>query len=178
MVRAGIALYGYYPSDESAHDIPLHPALELYSRIVRLHRIPTGGGVGYGHEFRCERETNIALVPLGYGDGLPRNLGNGRGGVLIRGRSAPIVGRVSMDQITVDVTEIPGVSTGDLVTLIGENEGASQTADDVATAAGTISYEILTRLMPRIPRLYCRGGRPVEMMDLSSAGMLHPVVEE
>lgn len=154
MVRVGIGIYGYYPSTDVPRTVALRPALSLISRLTRVHRIPAGTGVGYGHEFVAGRETVVGLVPIGYGDGLPRTLGQGRGRLLACGRSAPIIGRVSMDQITVDLTDVPQVSVGDPVVLIGRQGDAVQTADDLAAQSGTISYDILTGLMPRIPRVY------------------------
>lgn len=170
MVRCGICLYGYDPVAGGVFGT-LRPVLHLASCIARLHTICAATGVGYGHEFRCERETTIALIPIGYGDGLPRSLGNGRGRVIIRGKTAPIVGRVSMDQITVDVTDLDGISAGDAVTLIGSNDGTTQTATDLGDQAGTIDYEILTRLMPRVPRVYWRDGHTVSMNEIEMAAV-------
>jgi alanine racemase len=161
MVRAGIALYGYYPSDSTGRVVPLVPALQLLTEINRVHTIAPGTGVGYGHEFRATRPTTIALVPIGYGDGLPRTLGHGSGRVIVRSCLAPIVGRVSMDQITVDVTDISGVQRGDPVVLIGAQGDTEQSAEDIGAQAGTISYDILTGLLPRVPRVYVQGGRVV-----------------
>lgn len=163
LVRAGISTYGYYPSSELDWNISLRPALQLLSAVSRVTRFPAGTGVGYGHEFRCTRESVIALVPLGYGDGLPRSLGNGRGAIIINGYPAPIVGRVSMDQITVDVTDGPPIRVGDEAALIGSQGDTTFTAEDVAQWTGTISYDILTGLMPRVPRVYVRGGQMVEV---------------
>ncbi len=154
MVRIGIGMYGYYPSPVEPPPVPLAPALSLESTLTRLHTIHPGDGVGYGHEFVAARDTVVGLVPVGYGDGLPRGLGCGHGSVLIRRARVPIIGRVSMDQITIDVTDVAGATVGDAVTLIGSQGDVVQTADDLASRAGTISYEILTRLMPRVPRLY------------------------
>ncbi len=154
MVRCGIATYGYYPSAAVSQTVELHPALSLLSVVTRVRPIPRGTGVGYGHDFRAQRPSLIALVPIGYGDGLPRAAGLGVGRVLVRGKLAPIVGRVSMDQITIDVTDVPGVRPGDEVTIIGDVDGVSQTADDLAAQVGTLSYEILTRIMLRVPRVY------------------------
>ncbi|MDQ2742808.1 MAG: alanine racemase [Chloroflexota bacterium] len=154
LVRAGISLYGYYPSSEIPPVGPLHPALSLRSRVARVHSIPAGAGVGYGNAFVAQRRTYIALAPVGYGDGLPRSLGDGRGRVLVHGTAAPIVGRVSMDQITVDVTEIENVVEGDDVVLIGAQGESLQDAAQLAAQAGTISYDILTGLLPRVPRRY------------------------
>ena len=161
MVRTGISIYGYYPSQQVDKTVAVRPALSLLSAICRVHLVPAGAGVGYGHEFRGRRPTKIALVPVGYGDGLPRAFGLGCGLALVRGRAAPVVGRVSMDQITLDVTDVPGVEVGDPVTLIGAQGDIRQTADDVARQAGTISYEILAGLLPRVPRVYVRAGSVV-----------------
>jgi alanine racemase len=169
MVRAGIGTYGYDPCGSRGARPALTPALSLISTVSRLSHIASGTGVGYGHDFVASRDTAIALVPLGYGDGLPRSLGHGRGRVLIRGRAAPIVGRLSMDQITVDASDIADVTVGDEVVLIGSQAAAAQTADDLAAQAGTISYDILTGLLPRVPRLYCAGGQ-LQVPDLESAG--------
>jgi len=158
MVRAGIALYGYHPHVAGDVCPPLKPALSLLSGVSRVSHVAAGTGVGYGDTFRCERDSTVALIPVGYADGLHRTLGNGRGEVLIGGKRVPIVGRVSMDQITVDVTDIGDVQVGDEVVLIGSQAGIDQTADDVAAQAGTISYEVLTSLLPRVPRLYSRWG--------------------
>lgn len=161
MVRCGILTYGYLPSAEVHHRLPLVPALRLVSRVSRVHTIKPGTGVGYGLEFRPARSTRIALVPVGYGDGINRRFGAGRGTVLVRGQRAPVVGRVSMDQITVDVSDIPGVDVGDSVTVLGRDGEAVQTADDVAEQLGTNSYEVLTALLPRVPRLYHWQGAPL-----------------
>jgi alanine racemase len=168
MVRAGISIYGYYPSDSTSRDVPLVPALQLLSEVSRVHTIPPGTGVGYGHEFRATRPTTIALVPIGYGDGMPRTLGNGSGRVILRSRLAPIVGRVSMDQITVDATEIDGVQPGDPVVLIGAQGDLDQSAEELGTQAGTISYDILTGILPRVPRVYVERGAVVATLVASS----------
>lgn len=157
LARAGISTYGYYPGDVP-RSVDLRPALQLASSIVRLSHVPAGTAVGYGHTFRCARESLIALVPIGYGDGLRRALGQSRGQVIIRDRFAPVVGRVSMDQISVDVTDIQGVSVGDEVVIIGSGGTVEQGADDIAERLDTISYEILSTIMPRVPRLYTRHG--------------------
>lgn len=168
LVRSGIGVYGYYPSHAVTRPVSLTPALHLLSRVTRIHEVPAGTGVGYGFEYRCPRASRIALAPLGYGDGLPRSLGNSRGRVIIRGRMAPIVGRVSMDQITIDATDIPDIRVGDDVTVIGSDGGETQTAEDVAAMAGTISYDILTGLLPRIPRVYTEAGKEAGVMTYRS----------
>ncbi len=155
-VRPGLALYGMRPSMEWEPPFPLHPAMTLKSRVIRVWTLAPGESVGYGRTFIAERESRMALVPIGYGDGYPRALSN-RGYVLIRGQRAPVRGRVSMDQIVVDVTEIPDVKVGDEVVILGRQGEAEICAEELATWAHTINYEITTRISPRVPRIY-RGG--------------------
>jgi alanine racemase len=171
-VRVGIGLYGYDPSRWRKPSAPLKHALSLRSRLTRVTPVPRGCGVGYGHEFRAGENAIIGLVPVGYGDGLPRQLGLGKGRVLVRGTSVPIVGRVSMDQITVDLSKLPGALVGDEVTLIGTNGQAEQSADDLGDQANTICYDILTGLLPRVPRVYLKQGATVGMTRL---GRYEPV---
>jgi alanine racemase len=163
-VRPGIALYGLSPFANSSSPIPLHPALTLKSQVIRLRTLPAGASIGYGRAFITQRPTKIALVPVGYGDGYPRLLSN-QGQVLIHGRRAPILGRVSMDQIVVDVSAIPGVEQHDHVVLLGhQTEPWGQTAlpaEEVAAWAKTINYELITGLLPRVPRIYLSGGQPI-----------------
>ena len=152
-VRPGIALYGLYPSDAVSNDIPLEPALTLISHVGRVRTLPPGGSVGYGRTFTATAPTRIALLPIGYGDGLHRLLSN-RGEVLIRGQRAPVVGRVSMDNIVVDVSRIPDVETGDEAVLIGRQGREHIPAEEVARWAETINYEVTTSLLPRVTRIY------------------------
>ncbi|WP_242124423.1 alanine racemase [Sphingobium sp. Sx8-8] len=146
MVRAGIALYGGAPQRAPN---PVRAVVALEARITQLRNIPAGAGVGYGLTHRCDRPTQIATIPVGYADGWPRHLGN-VGSAFIEGIRVPIVGRVSMDSITLDVTDVPDIFLypGAPVELIGPH----QTIDDVAADAGTISYEILTQLGQRYHR--------------------------
>ncbi|MBI2303510.1 MAG: alanine racemase [Chloroflexi bacterium] len=165
MVRPGIAIYGAYPSPEVGRSLSLKPALALKSRIARLHRLAPGEGVSYGLTWVAQQPTHIALITIGYADGLPRCLSN-RGAVLLRGQRAPIIGRICMDQCVVDVTHIPDVSLNDPVVVIGRQGEAEITADEVASLAGTISYEILCGISARVPRVYLRGGRVVRVTTL------------
>lgn len=152
-VRAGIMLYGLYPSDDIARSIPLEPAMSLVSHIAFLHTKPAGAGVSYGKTYITQGKTKIATIPVGYADGYPRALSN-KARVLIHGKSAPVIGRVCMDQFMADVTAISNVRTGDKVILIG-GEGENRiTADELATLAGTINYEIVTGISKRVPRVY------------------------
>ncbi len=162
IVRPGIGLYGCYPSPDLKDRLMLLPVLSLKSRIARLHRLQPGQGVSYGHTWRADRPTTLALVMCGYGDGLPRSLSN-RGSVLIRGARAPIVGRICMDMCMVDVTDVPRVAEGDEVVIIGRQGNDEITADEVAELAGTISYEVLCHITERVPRLYMREGRLIEV---------------
>jgi alanine racemase len=166
MVRSGIGVYGYYPSEEVSHDLPLQPALALRSRVARVLAVDTGASVGYGRTWVAERPSRIALVMAGYADGIRRSLSN-RGVALIRGQRVPYAGRVAMDMLMVDVTDVPDVEVDDEVTLIGDQHGDAVTADEVAALSGTISYEVLAGLMARITRLYVRNGTIVAVNDLA-----------
>ncbi len=165
LVRAGIILYGLYPSDEVSREIiPLKPALSLYSRIVYTKTIHAGQSVSYGGTFTADRDVRVATVPLGYADGYPRSL-SGRGHVLIRGRKAPILGRVCMDQFMVDVSDIPGASEGDLVTLLGFDGEEHISAELLGDLSGRFNYELVCDLGKRLPRVYQKDGKPVHVKD-------------
>ncbi len=166
MVRVGLGTYGYYPSEQVSHDVPLQPVLSLRSRVARVATLQPGEGVGYGLEWRAERESRIALVLAGYGDGIRRVLTN-KGVALVRGQRARYAGRVAMDMLMLDVTNIPDVEVDDEVTLLGTQGTESILADELGRLAGTISYEILTGLMERVPRLFVREARIVERQDLT-----------
>lgn len=137
--------------------IALRPALSLKARVVQVKVLPAGDAVGYGLTYRTKRDTTVALLPLGYADGLSRALSN-RGWVLIHGQRAPIVGRVSMDQAIIDVTDIPDVAVGDTAVLIGEQGDQHITAWEVGMAMGSIAYETLVSLGVRLPRVYATQG--------------------
>ena len=149
MVRAGIGLYGCcMPEMEGA----IHPAQTLSTRPIRIEHIHAGDTVGYGRTFRAERETVVMTLPIGYGDGYPRILSN-RACVLVRGRRAKIVGRVCMDMLMADVTDIPNVNLDDEVVLMGRQGGEWITPDELARQAETIPYEIMLGFLPRVPRV-------------------------
>jgi alanine racemase len=152
-VRPGLVLYGLYPAGVRQAPLPLRPAMTLRTIVLQLRRLPAGHGLGYDQTFVTDRESRIAALPIGYADGYPRCLSN-RAQVLIRGRRAPVVGRISMDVTLVDVTDVPGVEPGDEVVLWGSQDGQEISVDEVASWAGTISYELLTRLGRRVQRLY------------------------
>ena len=161
LVRPGLVLYGYPPSTKMT-PLEVRPVLSLKTRIIYLKEIPPGTSLGYGRTFVAARPTRVASLALGYDDGLPR-LASNRGHVLLRGRPAPIVGRISMDLTTVDVTDIPGATLGDEVTVIGISGGESIGADRIAAWADTIPWEVLCGISSRVPRLFVRGNeREVE----------------
>lgn len=160
LVRCGIALYGYYPSEYVKRSIQLLPVMTLGSHLARVRTVAKGVGVSYGHDWQAGRKSRIGLVPFGYADGMPRTV-QGRGHVLVRGRRAPVVGRVAMDQFMIDLSDIQDAGEGDRVTIIGTSGDEEITADDIAGWAGTISYDVLSGISTRVPRLYIRKGRMV-----------------
>ena len=155
LVRPGIALYGYPPSPKVT-PLAVRPVLSLKTRIIYMKEILPGASLGYGRTFVAQRPVRVASLPLGYDDGLPR-LASNRGYILVRGRRAPIVGRVSMDLTTVDVSDVPGAVLGDEATVIGASGAESLGADRVASWAETISWDILCGIGSRVPRVYVRG---------------------
>lgn len=165
LVRAGISTYGLYSSEEvEKENVPLKPALELVSHVAHVKWVDEGTPVSYGGTYITKRRTRIATIPVGYGDGYPRSLSN-KGYVLIHGKEAPILGRVCMDQFMVDVTEIEDVAFGDVVTLVGENEGAHLPVEVLSDLSGRFNYEFVCDLGKRIPREFIRHGEVVEQMD-------------
>ena len=169
-VRPGAALYGLYPA---AHLLTgrLRPALRWSSVLHRVARAPKGTGVSYGHEYRMPRDGVIATVPIGYGDGLPRHAA-GSTRMLVRGSLAPVAGRIAMDLVMLDVTDVPGAREGDEAVLIGDQGGERVTAEDLAAAWGTINYEVTTNIRRRVSRRYQRGGAGVAMRTLAGVSWL------
>lgn len=165
LVRAGISIYGLYPSEDvEKHNVPLRPALELISHVAHVKEVEAGTPVSYGGTYITEKETMIATIPVGYGDGYPRSLSN-KGYVLIHGKKAPILGRVCMDQFMVDVTDIPDVRFNDKVVLVG-NEGEERLPVEVLSdLSGRFNYEFVCDLGKRIPREYLRNGKVIEQID-------------
>lgn len=154
LVRAGITLYGLWPSaDVPRTPVPLRPVMSLQSHIVYVKTVPAKTQVSYGGTYVTTGEETIATVPVGYGDGYPRSLSN-KGYVLIRGQKAPIRGRVCMDQMMVDVSHIPGVREGDPVTLIGEDGELCITMEDLGDLSGRFNYELACDISPRVPRVF------------------------
>lgn len=165
LVRAGIATYGLYPSDEVEKEkVPLKPALELISHVAHVKWVGEGTPIGYGGTYVTERPTKIMTVPVGYGDGYPRSLSN-KGCVLIHGQKAPILGRICMDQFMADVTEIDNVEFGDRIVLIGKDKDEEISVDMLSELSGRFSYEFVTDFGIRIPREYLRGGEVVAQID-------------
>ena len=158
MVRAGIVLYGLYPSGELRSRPDLKPALALKSVVSHVKTLLPGATVSYGRKFTAQREMRVATVPVGYADGYPRRLSPGGAAVLIRGKRCPILGRICMDQLMADVTGL-GAQVGDVVTLIGRDGDEEVTADELAQKEGTINYEVVCGLSKRVPRVYLKHGK-------------------
>ncbi len=153
LVRLGISLYGLKPSSEVRIPFALKPAMSLRSRIVHVKEVPEGTQISYGGTFVTKGVTRVATVPVGYGDGYPRTL-TGKGDVLIRGRRAPILGRVCMDQMMVDVTSIPEASMLDEVVLLGRQGEEEITAEELGDLSGRFNYELVCDISERVPRVY------------------------
>src|SRR5512143_105077 len=153
MVRPGLMLYVYNPLEQAAGGADLRPALSFVTRVAFLKKVKAGVSISYGRTFVTKRESIIATLPVGYADGFSRALSN-RGEALVRGKRAPVAGRVCMDMCMIDVTEVPGVREGDEVVLIGSQSGERITADDIAAKIGTIPYEVLCGIGSRVPRIY------------------------
>ena len=165
LVRAGIILYGLMPSEEiDKKKVPVKPLMSLESHIVHVKKIPAMTGVSYGHTYVTKEERVLATIPVGYGDGYPRSLSN-KGYVLIHGQYAKICGRVCMDQMMVDVTDIPDVKVGDLATLLGTNGTHTITAEEIGDLSGRFNYEFVCDIGKRVPRLYMEKGKPVACKD-------------
>ena len=161
MVRAGIVLYGMYPSDEVDPSLlTIRPALQWLSRVTHVKPLPAGREISYGGTYVTSGTTRVATVPVGYADGYRRSL-SGRFYVLIRGKKAPILGRVCMDQMMVDVTDIPGVQLGDPVVLVGRSGSEEITVETIAAAADSFNYEFVCGISRRVPRIYSRAGKTV-----------------
>lgn len=165
VVRAGITLYGLWPSDEVSRNIvPLKPALALKSHIVYIKEVDKDVAISYGGTYVTPKQMRVATIPVGYGDGFPRGLSN-KGYVLIRGRKAPILGRVCMDQFMVSVEDIPDAQEGDEVTLIGADGAEQITMEELGELSGRFNYELACDLGKRIPRVYMKDGVIVSSKD-------------
>jgi alanine racemase len=152
MVRCGLAVYGYQPADRPDNPLPLRPALRVWGRLLLAKRLPAGAGVGYGLTVALKRDSTIGLAPVGYADGYFRSLSN-RATMRVRGRDVPVLGRVSMDQTILDLTDVPGAAAGDAVEVISPDPSAPHSVENLARLAGTIPYEVTCRLGPRARRV-------------------------
>lgn len=165
MVRAGITLYGLWPSEEVSRDsISLRPLLSLKSSIVCVKEVEKGAQISYGGTYTAEKKMRVATIPVGYGDGYPRGL-SGKGHVLVCGKRAPILGRVCMDQFMISVEDIPEAKEGMEVTLIGRDGDEQITMEGLGALAGRFNYEFACNLGKRIPRVYVRNGRIIDTKD-------------
>lgn len=154
MVRAGIALYGFYPSKETfIEKLNLIPAMSLKTQVVHVKELPKGQPIGYNRKYITAKQTKIATIPIGYADGYSRGLSN-KGRVLIRGEYAPVIGSICMDQFMVDVTHIKYVNVGDEVVVFGQQQEKHILVEEIASLIGTINYEIICMIGKRVPRVY------------------------
>ena len=161
MVRSGIITFGLYPSDEVDPGLlALRPALQWLSRVTHVKTLPAGREISYGGTYVTKSDTVVATIPVGYADGYRRNL-SGKFYVLIRGQKAPILGRICMDQMMVDVTHIPGAAVGDQVTLVGSDGGKTITMEEISAQADSFNYEFVCGISRRVPRQYVQGGKTV-----------------
>ncbi|MBD1941717.1 alanine racemase [Coleofasciculus sp. FACHB-712] len=159
MVRVGLATYGLYPAPHLKSVIDLKPVMKVKARVTQVKNISAGTGVSYGHQFVASRDMRLAAIAIGYADGVPRNLSN-KMQVLLRGQQVPQIGAITMDQLMLDVSAIPDLQTGEVVTLLGQEGNAGISADDWAATLGTISWEILCGFKHRLPRVAV--GQPLE----------------
>ncbi len=165
MVRCGIITYGLYPSGDVTKDIvDLKPVMSWYSIVTCIKELEKGAEVSYGGTFKVEKKTKIAVVAVGYADGYPRCLSN-KGHVIINGKYAPILGRVCMDQIIVDISDIPDVKIETKVTLIGSDRESSISMEDIGNTAHSFNYEQACRISRRVPRIYCKNSVAVQKIN-------------
>ena len=165
MVRDGICLYGLYPSEEVQKErLALIPAMELKAYVSYVKELEAGIEIGYGGTYTTTRKTKVATIPVGYADGYPRCL-SGKGRVLIHGESAPIIGRVCMDQFMVDVTDIAPVKEGDIVTLFGRDGDAMLSVEEVSGMSYSFNYEFVCDVGKRVPRVFYKQGKAVGTRD-------------
>lgn len=168
MVRAGISIYGMYPSDEVETDpVDLKPAMRLISHISHIKVVNEGAEISYGGTYKITKPTTVATIPVGYADGYPRQLSN-KGYVLIHGQKAPILGRVCMDQFMADVTDIPDVQVLDEVVLLGKSGDSTIKAEELGDLSGRFHYEFVCDISKRVPRTYYYNGKVIEQIDYFS----------
>lgn len=164
LVRPGVILYGLAPSACMRGKYGLRPVMQLRSVISMIKKLEAGASVSYGRIFTAEHNMLLATVPIGYADGFPRVL-SGNQDLIVRGKRVPIVGRVCMDQLMIDVSNVEGVKEGDTVTIFGTDGGEEITVDELADKLGTINYELVCRMARRVPRIYHRGGCVISQTD-------------
>lgn len=160
MCRVGISIYGLYPNPENRSGVELRPAMALRSTIVQIKDFPMNADVSYGRTYKTERDCRLAVIPIGYADGLYRSFSNNRD-MLVRGKRAPVRGRVCMDMCIIDVTDIPEAAVGDIVTIFGSDGDAFLPMDELAAQAKTITYEIACSISKRVTRVYTKEGREI-----------------
>lgn len=164
-VRPGIMLYGYYPSDEVVKErLTLKPVMELKANVVNIKEVATGTPISYGRKFYTNKTSKIATLSFGYADGYTRLLFD-KTFVIVNGVAAPVVGRICMDQCMIDISQCGEVKHGDEVIVMGERNGISNNADDIAKRLGTISYEVLCMVSKRVPRIYNKGGEIIKVKN-------------
>ena len=173
LIRPGVATFGMYPSGEVDHTVPLQEAFTLKSAFIKVDDFPAHAGIGYGRTFVTRRPSRIGVLPIGYGDGFVRDY-SGNADVIVHGRRAPVVGRVSMDMITVDLTDIPeAVQVGDEAVLLGrqkwEDRSERITSEELARRAGTITYEVTCLIGKRVPRVFLRKGWKIGVDAMSGS---------
>lgn len=165
MVRPGIATYGLHPSGDTAGKLDLRPVMSVHTTIAQLREVPADTAISYGRSYVTPGARRIAVLPVGYADGLPRAL-SGKGCFRVRGQDVPVVGRICMDMCMVDVTQLPALAQDDTLTLFGYDEtGALVPCERLSDALGTISYELLCQISKRIPRIYLSHGRPSQILQ-------------
>lgn len=173
LIRPGVATFGMYPSGEVDHSVPLKEALTLKSAFIKVDTFPAGASIGYGRTFVTQRPARIGVLPIGYGDGFVRDY-SGNADVIVHGRRAPVVGRVSMDMITVDLSDIPEtVQVGDEAVLLGRQQWEDRceriTTEELARRAGTITYEVTCLIGKRVPRVFLRKGWKIGVDAMSGS---------
>jgi alanine racemase len=171
MVRPGIMIYGFKPSGFPFQDPGLVAVMSFKCRVAQVRKIPKGHGISYGRHYVADRDMRVAVLPVGYGHGLSHRLSN-NGDVLIRGKRAPIVGSVTMDVTIADITEIGETEVEDEVVVFGTQGEESISVEEVATRSGTISYEVITRISRRVPRVFVSNGKPIGLRTLTDRRML------
>ena len=164
MVRAGLILYGHYPSEYVRRPIKLLPVMELKAVISMVKNVPAGTPFSYGGTAVSDKDTVVATVPIGYADGYPRRVSN-KMYMLVNGKKAPVLGNVCMDQTIIDITGIAGAKEGTQITVFGSDNGAYLDVGEIARMAGTINYEILCSLSRRVPRVYIKDNEFFDTTD-------------